>query len=53
MPRKCKYACNSCGYETTYDVPDFEGDVFNYADNHNLPCGQCGQTAGKNFTGET
>ena len=47
MPRKCKYHCNSCGHENTYEVPDFEGDYMNYG--NKLPCGQCGQIAGMMF----
>ena len=47
MPRKCKYRCNGCGHENTYEVPDFEGDYMNYG--NKLPCGQCGQIAGMMF----
>ena len=47
MPRKCKYRCNGCGHENTYEVPDFEGDYTNYG--NKLPCGQCGQIAGMMF----
>ena len=47
MPRKCKYRCNGCGHENTYEVPDFEGDYMNYG--NKLPCGRCGQIAGMSW----
>ena len=48
MPRKCKYHCNSCGHENTFEVPDIESDYFRYGDKH--PCGHCGQSAGMTFS---
>ena len=41
MPQMYKYRCHSCYQETTFEVSDYEGDKFGYAEKHNLPCAKC------------
>ena len=45
-----KYRCKRCMQETTFEVSDFEGDKFGYAEKHNLPCAKCMMSESSGWT---
>jgi len=47
MPQPSRYTCNSCGMQTTFDVPD-NGNASEFGDK--VPCSNCGKV-GCTFTG--